>query len=290
MARPQQPELARSGKTDLDPDHVETGLEGQPIPPSGGETGPIPVDNQPGHHPAKEQDKPDLDAFAARLGTDPTAPSATNARKPPRPKAAPVKGTASKATPTTATPTTATPTTATPSKASPTKAAPSKAAPAKGPARPPSRPASTSTREPAPPPRIQTTPANRPAAAPGWPESAPAPDDLGPLPDPPGELRPRPDTAGDSSRARQAGTAGDSSRARQADTAPDPGLGRQPDAVGMSGPQPQPGGQPEPRLLGLVLLPLRETVKRLEQLDRSLTERLARSRPSARGGLGPKGR
>jgi hypothetical protein len=259
MARPQQPELARSGKTDLDPDHVATGLEGQPIPPSGGETGPIPVDNQPGHHPAKEQDKPDLDAFAARLGTDPTAPSATNARKPPRPKAAPVKGTASKATPTTATPSTATPSTATPStatpsKAPPTKAAPSKAAPAKGPAGPPSRPASTSTREPAPPPRIQTTPANRPAAAPGWPESAPAPDDLGPLPDPPGELRPRPD------------------------------------AVGMSGPQPQPGQQPEPRLLGLVLLPLRETVKRLEQLDRSLTERLARSRPSARGGLGPKGR
>ena len=263
MARPQQPELARSGKTDLDPDHVATGLEGQPIPPSGGETGPIPVDNQPGHHPAKEQDKPDLDAFAARLGTDPTAPSATNARKPPRPKAAPVKGTASKATPTTTTP---------------SKAPPTKAAPAKGPAGPPSRPASTSTREPAPPPRIQTTPANRPAAAPGWPESAPAPDDLGPLPDPPGELRPRPDTAGDSSRARQA------------DTAPETGLGRQPDAVGMSGPQPQPGRQPEPRLLGLVLLPLRETVKRLEQLDRSLTERLARSRPSARGGLGPKGR
>ncbi|HEV7686411.1 MAG TPA: hypothetical protein VGQ80_07575 [Acidimicrobiia bacterium] len=257
MARPQQPELARSGKTDLDPDHVETGLEGQPIPPSGGETGPIPVDNQPGHHPAKEQDKPDLDAFAARLGTDPTAPSATNARKPPRPKAAPVKGTASKA--------------------APSKAAPSKAAPAKGPAGPPSRPASTSTREPAPPPRIQTTPANRPAAAPGWPESAPAPDDLGPLPDPPGDLRPQPRTAGDSGRARQ-------------ETAPEAGLGRQPDAVGMSGPQPPPDGQPEPRLVGLVLLPLRETVKRLEQLDRSLTERLARSRLSARGGLGPRGR
>lgn len=270
MARPQQPELARSGKTDLDPDHVETGLQGQPIPPSGGETGPVPVDNQPGHHPANEQDKPDLDAFAAKLGTDPTAPSATNARKPPRPKAAPVKATASKATPTTA--------------------APTKVTPAKGPSGPPSRPASTSTREPAPPPRIQTTPANRPAAAPGWPESAPAPDDLGPLPDPPGDLRPRPDTAGDSSRTRPAGTAGDSSRTRQADAAPEPGLGRQPDAVGMSGPQPPPDGQPEPRLVGLVLLPLRETVKRLERLDRSLTERLARSRLSARWGPGPRGR
>jgi hypothetical protein len=29
----------------------------------------IPVDNQPGHHPEHEQDQPDLDAFAERLGT-----------------------------------------------------------------------------------------------------------------------------------------------------------------------------------------------------------------------------
>src|SRR5687768_4264273 len=84
MARPQQPELARSAKTDLDPDHVETGLQGQKRPSSGGETGPIPPENQPGHHPPEEQDKPDLDAFAARLGTDPKAPAATNARKAPR--------------------------------------------------------------------------------------------------------------------------------------------------------------------------------------------------------------
>src|SRR5436309_9174707 len=89
MARPQQPELARSAKTDIDPDHVETGLQGQPTPSTGGETGPVPVDNQPGHHPAKEQDKPDLDAFAAKLGADPTAPSATTARKPTPKEAAP---------------------------------------------------------------------------------------------------------------------------------------------------------------------------------------------------------
>ena len=69
MSRPQQPELARSAKTDLDPDHVETGLQGQPRPKSGGETGPVPPDNEPGHHPPKEQDKPDLDKFAAKLGT-----------------------------------------------------------------------------------------------------------------------------------------------------------------------------------------------------------------------------
>src|SRR3954470_5152183 len=88
MAPPKQPELARSAKTDLDPDHIETGLQGQPTPKTGGETGPVPPDNQPGHHPAAEQDKPDLDAFAARLGTDPKAPTATSARKPPRPRAA----------------------------------------------------------------------------------------------------------------------------------------------------------------------------------------------------------
>src|SRR5205823_3118837 len=124
MARPQQPELARSGKTDIDPDHVATGLQGQPTPATGGETGPVPPENQPGHHPIEEQDKPDLDAF------------------------------------------------------------------------------------------------------------------------------------------------------------------------GMSAPQPDSGHDQhhEPRLVALALLPLRETVKRLEQLDRSLTERLAKQRRSARGNLGPKGR
>jgi hypothetical protein len=32
---------------------------------------PIPEDNVPGHHPAIEQDKPDLDAVAEALGTKP---------------------------------------------------------------------------------------------------------------------------------------------------------------------------------------------------------------------------
>jgi hypothetical protein len=191
MARPQQPELARSAKTDLDPDHIETGLQGQPKPSTGGETGPVPPDNQPGHHPVEEQDKPDLDAFAAKLGTDPKAPSATSARKPPRPKTTPSKATPSKATP---------------SKTTPAKPIPAKATPAKATA-------------------SQATPA------------------------------------------------------------------KAPDAVGISAPQPAADTQQqEPRLVGLVLLPLRETVKRLEQLDRSLTERLARQRRSARGPLGPRAR
>ncbi|HVW33494.1 MAG TPA: hypothetical protein VHL53_13225, partial [Acidimicrobiia bacterium] len=81
MARPQQPELGRHAKTDLDPNHVETGLEGQTQPATGGETGPIPADNQPGHHPPAEQDKPDLAAFAEKLGTKP----ATTGVRPGRP-------------------------------------------------------------------------------------------------------------------------------------------------------------------------------------------------------------
>jgi hypothetical protein len=186
MARPQQPELARSAKTDIDPRHVETGLQGQPTPAPGGETGPIPPDNQPGHHPPKEQDKPDLDAFAAKLGTDPTAPTATAARKPPRPAETPAKAT--RTTP--------------------------KKAPAK---------ATSATPRKTAPPKTAPTPGKLPASAPT------------------------------------------------------------PDAVGMSAPAPKPepgrgrdgGTTAEPRLVGLVLLPLRETVKRLEQLDRALTDRLS---------------
>ncbi len=67
MARPQQPELARSGKTDLDPDRIGTELEARKPVRSGGPTGPVPPENQPGHHPDQEQDKPDLDAFVAKL-------------------------------------------------------------------------------------------------------------------------------------------------------------------------------------------------------------------------------
>jgi hypothetical protein len=183
MGRPQQPELARSAKTDLDPDHVETGLQGQKRPAAGGETGPVPPENQPGHHPPQEQDKPDPDAFAARLGTDPKAPTATNARRAPRP-------------------------------ATPAKSA--------------SRPATTTSKKsPAAPPKIEATPAKRSAAAPA----------------PSAEATAR-----------------------------------------ISAPQPDPGAdQQESRLVGLVLMPLRETVKRLEQLDRTLTERLDRKRRSFRG-------
>jgi len=241
MARPQQPELARSAKTDLDPDHIETGLQGQPTPKSGGETGPVPPENQPGHHPEKEQDKPDLDAFAARLGTDPKAPTATRARKPGRPATA-----AAKAAPAKAAPAKGTPAKGTPARTGSTGAGGAKAPATSG----ASRPAAPASRGPAAPPKVTTTPTNRPAGTPGWPESQPA--------------------AG----------------------------GDVPDAVGISAPQPRPAqtataptpSASEPRLIGLVLMPLRETVKRLEQLDQTLTERLAGARRSARRMVGLKDR
>jgi hypothetical protein len=74
MGRPQDNRLQRSGNTPLDPDHIETEVQTQPHAPRdepGG--GPIPRDQQPGHHPPTEQDKPDLDAFAERLGVPPEA-------------------------------------------------------------------------------------------------------------------------------------------------------------------------------------------------------------------------
>ena len=37
-------------------------------PPDAGPAGPVPPDNEPGHHPDHEQDKPDPNAFAAKLG------------------------------------------------------------------------------------------------------------------------------------------------------------------------------------------------------------------------------
>jgi hypothetical protein len=71
MGRPQDQDLQRSGNTPIDPDHIATEVETQPHAPRdepGG--GPIPTEQQPGHHPPVEQDKPDLDAFAERMGIE----------------------------------------------------------------------------------------------------------------------------------------------------------------------------------------------------------------------------
>jgi hypothetical protein len=68
MANPQQPELARSRRTPaLDPDATEAVLTAEGTPVSDRPRGPVPVDNQPGHHPPVEQDKPDADRFVAKV-------------------------------------------------------------------------------------------------------------------------------------------------------------------------------------------------------------------------------
>ncbi|HEX6312138.1 MAG TPA: hypothetical protein VF152_10995 [Acidimicrobiia bacterium] len=72
MDRPQQPELYRSGNTALEPDSVESDLAASRRPRSAGPTLSVPPDNRPGHHPQREQDQPDLDEVAQRLGTTPT--------------------------------------------------------------------------------------------------------------------------------------------------------------------------------------------------------------------------
>ncbi len=80
MSNPQQPELARSRKTpNQDPDAVASVLEGQRDPGADGPRGPVPPENQPGHHPPQEEDKPNLDAFADRLGVGESADAAREA-------------------------------------------------------------------------------------------------------------------------------------------------------------------------------------------------------------------
>ena len=72
MANPQQPELRRSGKVAaLDPDATESDLTAHERPTTKGGTGKVPPEQRPGHHPDEEQDKPDLDKFAERLGIVP---------------------------------------------------------------------------------------------------------------------------------------------------------------------------------------------------------------------------
>src|SRR5919202_2680698 len=72
MSNPQQPELARSRKTPAqDQDAVAGVLDGQRDVEADAPRGPVPAENQPGHHPAEEQDKPDINAFAEKLGTMP---------------------------------------------------------------------------------------------------------------------------------------------------------------------------------------------------------------------------
>lgn len=62
MTKPQQPERHRSSRDPSDPAHVKAkaGVEGANLRSGDERTGPVPPDNQPGHHPDHDEDKPDL--------------------------------------------------------------------------------------------------------------------------------------------------------------------------------------------------------------------------------------
>jgi len=61
MSSPQQPELRRSGRGDVTQEGRREAREQRDNRSENGRTGPVPPDNQPGHHPEHEQDQPDTE-------------------------------------------------------------------------------------------------------------------------------------------------------------------------------------------------------------------------------------
>ncbi len=61
MSKPQQPELHRSSRGEADPASAKTKVQTESDAAAGGDAGPVPEANVPGHRPDKDQDKPDLD-------------------------------------------------------------------------------------------------------------------------------------------------------------------------------------------------------------------------------------
>jgi hypothetical protein len=79
MASPEQSHEGRTGRTELD-DRARS----VPGSSGAGRFGPEPEENQPGHHPAEEQDRPPLDDFAAKFGiASDTTGEAAEAEPPP---------------------------------------------------------------------------------------------------------------------------------------------------------------------------------------------------------------
>ena len=74
MAKPQQPEIARSGHGATDPAAVKSELSVPRARRRSTGDGPVPDDNMPGHHPDHEQDKPTGDAFVRKLHEHAEAP------------------------------------------------------------------------------------------------------------------------------------------------------------------------------------------------------------------------
>jgi hypothetical protein len=67
MAKPQQPEIARSGHSAADPGAVKSSLSAPTEQADDPARGPVPEENLPGHHPEQDQDKPTGDAFLQKL-------------------------------------------------------------------------------------------------------------------------------------------------------------------------------------------------------------------------------
>jgi hypothetical protein len=68
LAKPQQPELGRSGHSPVvEGQHAREVIQGEGQPGAEDAPGPVPEANRPGHHPDTEQDKPDPAAFRDRL-------------------------------------------------------------------------------------------------------------------------------------------------------------------------------------------------------------------------------
>jgi hypothetical protein len=75
MTKPQQPELARSGRSEVDPHSVKSRTGGPTTATDA--VAPTPEDNLPGHHPDHEQDKPDVRPVARPRGRKGPAAAAT---------------------------------------------------------------------------------------------------------------------------------------------------------------------------------------------------------------------
>jgi hypothetical protein len=76
--RPQQPELARSERGRVDPHSWPDVGTPDAVPGDRGATGPVPEENRPGHHPEKEQDKPQgppEEAEESAEGSEPEDPT-----------------------------------------------------------------------------------------------------------------------------------------------------------------------------------------------------------------------
>ena len=73
MSTPQQPELHRSGKGATDPKSAKAHVD-SPASEEGA-TGPVPPENQPGHRPEHDQDKPEGPPGASASDSESGSPS-----------------------------------------------------------------------------------------------------------------------------------------------------------------------------------------------------------------------